>query len=88
MSTTTMNSAIRFGSPHCCACVVVCHHIGPMQLCERHDPPSFCQPSGDVVPVRLPPTRRRRAELDRRVAGVSRRAPYPLPDRYTKGHRK
>ena len=31
---------------------------------------------------------RRRVELDRRVAGVSRRAPYPLPDRYTKGHRK
>ena len=32
--------------------------------------------------------RRRRVELNRRVAGVSRRAPYPLPDRYTKGHRK
>ena len=32
--------------------------------------------------------RRRRLELDRRVADVSRRAPYPLPDRYTKGHRK
>ena len=28
--------------------------------------------------------RRRRIELDRRVADVSRRAPYPLPDRYTR----
>lgn len=32
--------------------------------------------------------RRRRIELDRRVADVSRRAPYPLPDRYQKGHNK
>lgn len=26
-------------TPHCCACNVVCHHIGPPLLCDRHLPP-------------------------------------------------
>lgn len=29
--------SIRFGTPHCCECAGVCHHIGPVRLCRKHD---------------------------------------------------
>lgn len=30
---------ISLNAPHCCACTVVCHHIGPPRWCEAHLPP-------------------------------------------------
>lgn len=30
---------IALGAPHCCACTVVCHHMGPALWCETHKPP-------------------------------------------------
>lgn len=32
---TCAEPTVNFGG-HCCACSVVCHHIGPMVLCAMH----------------------------------------------------
>jgi hypothetical protein len=44
-----MTSVTGLGSKHCCVCQVVCHHIGPIQYCEVHDPRN--QPRGSIVIV-------------------------------------
>lgn len=30
---------VRLGQAHCCACSVVCHHVGPVRLCAGHQTP-------------------------------------------------
>lgn len=45
------NVAIVTGSSsvHCCVCSMACHHTGPMQYCNTHNP--FMQQSVQMYPV-------------------------------------
>ena len=36
---------------HCCACTVICHHVGPARYCEDHKPNQAARPSPVVVPM-------------------------------------
>jgi hypothetical protein len=46
-----VNNVVRLGGRHCCACSLVCHHIGPALFCARHDP----RPVQIVIPVTTAP---------------------------------
>lgn len=32
----TTDQPVRLGGEHCCACSVVCHHVGPLRICAAH----------------------------------------------------
>lgn len=59
-----MTSPIRLGGGHCCACTVICYHVGPMQLCSGHDqrPVTVSVPGGETELLRT-----RIAELEAEV---------------------
>lgn len=56
---------------HCCACSVVCYHIGPVILCDAHKPPAVT-PNSVVDSSEVD---RLRAERNRLAATVERVVP-------------
>jgi hypothetical protein len=44
-------NSIRLGSGHCCACNIICHHVGPARYCEDHKPVRSVPSAPVVVPM-------------------------------------
>lgn len=67
------DTAISFGSGHCCVCSTFCHHVGPVRLCAMHQAAQAAPPV--VAPAVLPPVTRVLRHPD--DGEMTQSAPYP-----------
>jgi hypothetical protein len=58
-------TTVRLGGGHCCVCSVVCHHIGPVRLCDQHAQRPAPAPAPAPVPAPVAEPVRPRAVIGR-----------------------